>query len=520
MTRARATLAGMVAGPAVLAVVGAFSNGLNLLMNLVLARVLDPAAYGAVIVQVSIFMVLSVVGNALLIAVVQKETAADGDSRRDQWAWIRHLRRRCLFGVFAATVLALLICRPLAALLAYAHPLAVAEAVIGAAVWTLLCIERGVLQARGAYRRLAGNFVIEAAARVGLIIVFVVAGLKVNGAGLGLVLGVALGTDHARKSLAKVPRALAAVPRRAVRSASLAATGPLAIPQAQIMRRVGLLSSTWVALGALVPLALLQNMDVVIVGWLDHDGAGDYAAIATACKVPVFIGLAVANFLLPEAARRRAEGRGAGAALAVALALVVAPGLALAAVGAVAAKPLLSLAFGPELTGAASSLSILALGMTFLAATLMFATYLLGSAQRRVVVVLAVCAGGSAAAIGLAGGDAMSTAVAVLISQAVTALAAGALVHSMHRADARAAAAGPAPASGSASAPAPSPSETPSAETPSAGARPAGTPRPSLPSLPTRPSRASGAAAEGVSRGPGPIPPVSGPGEVRPASVW
>ncbi|MCK9904130.1 polysaccharide biosynthesis protein [Parafrankia colletiae] len=506
VTRARATIAGLVAGPAALAVAGAAANGLNLVMNLVLARVLDPSAYGAVVVQVSIFMVLSVGGNALLIAVVQKETAADGDSRREQWAWIRRLRRRCLVGVLIAAVVAMVVCRPAAMLLSYAHPLAVAEAVIGAAVWTLLCVERGVLQARGAYQRLAANFIVEAAIRVSLIVVFVVAGLGVNGAGLGLVLGTALATDHARKGLAKVPRALP-VSRRAASTATLASTGPLTIRQAQVVRRAGLLASTWVALGALIPLALLQNMDVVIVGWLNHDGAGEYAAIATACKVPVFIGLAVANFLLPEAARRRAEGHGAAAALGVALALVVAPGLALAAAGAVAAEPLLSLVFGSELAGASSALSILALGMTCLAVTLMFATYLLGAAQQRVVVVLAVCACGSAAAIGGAGGDAMRTAVMVLASQAVTAVALGVVVYLVHRADAR----GSAPATGT-----PAPSPTPAA---------AGTVPPSATGRPASPPAVGRAQAAGARDGAGgtrpeQAPPGGGAGGVRPAGVW
>ncbi|WP_018502840.1 lipopolysaccharide biosynthesis protein [Parafrankia discariae] len=467
-TRSRAMLAGMLAGPAALAVAGVLVNGLNLFMNLVLARVLDPAQYGAVVVQVSIFMILSVFGNALLIAVVQRETSGDGDSRRAQWAWIRRLRGACGLGVVAASAVAVLLCRPAAALLSYAHPLAVAEAVVGAAVWTLLCVERGVLQARGAYSRLAVNFVVEAALRIGLIVVFVGAGLGVNGAGLGLVLGIALGAEHARLGVAKVPRpARAAVPPAAatvpggaplaVREQALGldgatdmpvagpgpltATGPLLIPGPTRSGRGGLLADTWVALGALVPLALLQNMDVVIVGWLDHDGAGAYAAISTACKVPVFIGLAVANFLLPEAARRRAAGHGTAPALAVAVAFVVTPGLLLAGLGTVAARPLLSMVFGPDLAGAASSLSVLALGMTCLAVTMMFTTYLLGAAQRRVVAVLTACAVVTAAGLGLAGGDAMRTSVAGLVCHATTALALGILVHLLHRADARAAAA-------------------------------------------------------------------------------
>ncbi|MCK9929524.1 polysaccharide biosynthesis protein [Frankia sp. Mgl5] len=441
-TRSRAMIAGMLAGPAALAVAGVLVNGLNLFMNLVLARVLDPARYGAVVVQVSIFMILSVVGNALLIAVVQRETADDGDSRRAQRAWIRRLRGVCGIGVVAASAAAVLLCRPAAALLSYAHPLAVAEAVIGAAVWTLLCVERGVLQARGAYPRLAVNFVVEAALRIGLIVAFVGAGLGVNGAGLGLVLGIALGAEHARLGVAKVPR-----PARAAKphAAAPLSTGPLLIPGPARSGRSGLLADTWVALGALVPLALLQNMDVVIVGWLDHDGGGAYAAISTACKIPVFIGLAVANFLLPEAARRRAAGHGTAPVLAVALAFVVTPGLLLVALGSVAARPLLSMVFGPDLAGAASSLSVLALGMTCLAVTLMFTTYLLGAAQRRVVAVLTVCAVVTAAALGLAGGDPMRTSLAGLACHAMTALVLGALVHHLHRADARAGEAGTVP---------------------------------------------------------------------------
>ncbi|WP_423748150.1 lipopolysaccharide biosynthesis protein, partial [Frankia canadensis] len=223
------------------------------------------------------------------------------------------------------------------------------------------------------------------------------------------------------------------------------ATGPIPvpIPAPRPSARQSVIADTTVALGALVPLALLQNMDVVIVGWLGSSGVGGYAAISTACKVPVFIGLAVANFLLPEAARRRKEGRPAGGTLAIALAFVVTPGLVLAAIGLVGAKWLLGLVFGPHLTGAAPALWVLALSMTLLAVTLMFTTYLLGAGVRRVVGVLAVATVATAGALVSAGGGAMATAVAALAAESVTALAVGLLVVQLHHADRRAA--GPAP---------------------------------------------------------------------------
>jgi O-antigen/teichoic acid export membrane protein len=153
--------------------------------------------------------------------------------------------------------------------------------------------------------------------------------------------------------------------------------------------------------------------------------------------VPVFIGLAMANFLLPEASRRRQEGLPAGRALVIALAFVVAPGLFLAGLGAVAARPLLTLVFGPSLTAAAPALWVLALAMTCLAVSLMFATYLLGAGVRKVVVALGACAVLTALGLAAAGGGMLRTASAGLGCQAVTAVAVGALVFRLHHAGRR-----------------------------------------------------------------------------------
>ncbi|WP_462188515.1 lipopolysaccharide biosynthesis protein [Frankia sp. CcWB2] len=442
----REAVTGLLAGPAALAVAGMLVNGCNLLMNLIVVRSLDPDSYGAVSVQVSIFLILSVAGNALLIAVVQHETSGPGGTRREQWSWIRRLRGACGVGIVISAIVAVVLCRPVAALMSYPHPLAIAEATIGAALWTLLCVERGLLQARGAYPRLAVNFVVEGFVRIGLVIVLVLGGLGVNGAGLGIVLGVVVGAEHARWAVTRTPR----LPRPPVsqRGATVLpddgtppATGPipLPIPAPRASARHSVIADTTVALGALIPLALLQNMDVVIVGWLGSSGVGGYAAISTACKVPVFIGLAVANFLLPEAARRRKEGRPAGGTLVVALVFVVAPGLFLAGLGLFAAKWLIGLVFGAHLTDAASALSVLALSMTLLAVTLMFTTYLLGAGVRRVVGVLAVATVATAGALVSAGGGSMATATAALAAESVTALAVGLLVVQLHHTDRRAA---------------------------------------------------------------------------------
>jgi hypothetical protein len=85
--------------------------------------------------------------------------------------------------------------------------------------------------------------------------------------------------------------------------------------------------------------------------------------------------------------------------------------------------------FGPTLTGGAPELWVLALAMTFLAATLLFTNYLLGVGVRRVVYVLVagtVVTDFSLSAVH--GGSLMAVAVVNLVCQAGLAVAVGLLV--------------------------------------------------------------------------------------------
>ena len=63
------------------------------------------------------------------------------------------------------------------------------------------------------------------------------------------------------------------------------------------------------ALAALALLALLQNLDVVVLGREEPGNAGAYAAISVACKALVLASFVLAGFLLPEAAARRQLGQ-------------------------------------------------------------------------------------------------------------------------------------------------------------------------------------------------------------------
>ena len=56
------------------------------------------------------------------------------------------------------------------------------------------------------------------------------------------------------------------------------------------------------ALGALGLLAVLQNVDVLVLGRHDPASSGSYGAVSVACKSLVLVAFVLAGFLLPEAA--------------------------------------------------------------------------------------------------------------------------------------------------------------------------------------------------------------------------
>ena len=55
-------------------------------------------------------------------------------------------------------------------------------------------------------------------------------------------------------------------------------------------------------------LGFLQNVDVIVLGRLNHANVGPYAAISVASKAMVFGAIALGAYLLPEATIRWNEG--------------------------------------------------------------------------------------------------------------------------------------------------------------------------------------------------------------------
>jgi O-antigen/teichoic acid export membrane protein len=182
-------------------------------------------------------------------------------------------------------------------------------------------------------------------------------------------------------------------------------------------------------------LGLLQNVDVILLGRLNHAQAGAYAAISVASKALVFGALALGAYLLPEATIRWNEGGHALRQLMVTLAFLAVPAVVLLGIALFIPVRFLSLIFTPKLATAAPAFASLVGAMIFLCISVLLTNYLFGAGRRWIVLLLAA---GSVLAVGLvfaADGKPLATARADLLVQALLALAMGTafvLVHYRH----------------------------------------------------------------------------------------
>lgn len=176
------------------------------------------------------------------------------------------------------------------------------------------------------------------------------------------------------------------------------------------------------AVVALAAIALLQNVDVIVMGREGPQHAGAYAAVSVSSKVLVFLALVVGGYLLPEAAHAWRDGGHALRQLWVALALVEAPGVMLAGVAVVAPRRFLSTFFSARYVSAAGAFFPLVAAMVFLSMVVLVTMYLLAVGDRRISVLLVVAGAAATVAVAFAHGNPGSTAWADLTVQAMLAL--------------------------------------------------------------------------------------------------
>jgi glycosyltransferase involved in cell wall biosynthesis/O-antigen/teichoic acid export membrane protein len=361
---------GRAAGLA-LAAMGA--NAIALAFTIVFARLLGADGYGALAALVSSFLILSIPGSALQVTVAREVSHSSAAGDPQPLASVgRWLSRLSLLTLVAAAV-ALPLRDTIATVIGVDTTWAAAAVIPTGFLWLMLCVERGALQGIQQYRLVGWSLVGEAGARLVFGLMLVAGGLDVAGAFLGTALSVT-----ATSVVLGVPLA------RAV------AAGASAHPAA-VRRLRELLAGAWLPGVALALIAVLQNVDVIVVKHVaDKDAAGAYAAAAVAAKVIVWVAIGLGVYLLPEAARRTRLGRDARPVLVQTLALIAATALPIVLVYALASDLLLGAVFGDDLRSASSALPWLALAMALLASAYLAVQYLLAVGRAAFVWALAL----------------------------------------------------------------------------------------------------------------------------------
>jgi O-antigen/teichoic acid export membrane protein len=386
--------------------------------TLVIARLLSSHEYGTFVQLVAVFYVLTMPGLALGIAVVRRvsELLARGDHAALH-AWERAARRQVALASIGGFVLGAAIAYPMAELLNIRSTGGLIETFAAGGLWAVVCFERALLQARIAYPAYASNLLLEGVLRCAVTLITVAAGLGVPGAAAGLLISIPVAIVHTRIAQRRLP-----APDDAVEGAV-----------ARLLAQQRARHDAMLALAALAALAVLQNVDVLVLGRHDPASSGSYGAVSVASKALVLIAFVLAGFLLPEAASRRAAGQHALTPLAVSLGFVAVPSAVLILISVVAGHELLSLAFGHRLAGASAALTPLALAMALLAASVMLTHYLLAAGSRAVITLLIVAAVATTVALAISGTGPERVAWTDAAAQGVLALALAGLVAVHHR---------------------------------------------------------------------------------------
>jgi O-antigen/teichoic acid export membrane protein len=406
------------AGP--VAVAGLVVNGASALVVVIVAHLVSPRAYGAIAQLLGLFFILSMPGSAVLVGVVRRVTALQALGHPERvHRWARKVHRILLAVVLVELVVVWLLQNWIARELSLPNSQGVVLILVAAGIWILLCVDRGLLQAHREYRALAVNLLVEGMVRTGCVIGFVVAGMGVSGYALGIFLSEVVAVSHARWLASRAWPAHLPVPAAAIPTEP--PPGPIAV---EVERRV-LIADVSAAFVGLALLGLLQNVDVILLGRLNHAESGAYAAISVASKALVFGALALGAYLLPEATIRWNQGGHAVRQLVVTLVFLAVPAVVLLGIALVAPTWFLSLIFTPKLATAAPAFASLVGAMIFLCISVLLTNYLFGAGRRWIVLLLV---GGSGLAIGLvaaAHGQPLATARADLAVQAVLAVAMG-----------------------------------------------------------------------------------------------
>ena len=412
------------AGP--LAAAGVLANGANVVVTIAVARLLSPHSYGTLNQLTGLFLILSMPGSAVVVAVVRRVTMwHEGGTEHLVRRWAGRIHRQGSMGVVAWAAVVFATRHWIAVLLGQRSGIGIAAILTAAAFFVLLSLDRGLLQARRAYRPLAANLLVEGGMRTVAVLALVGAGKGSSGAAVGILVAEMVTAGHARFAAVRAWSTAAGVGAGAGAGAGVwrmsgwvAAVRPDHVLDGSRPERHRVAVDLLVASLSLSMVAVLQNVDVLVVGRDDPSQSGAYAAVSVTSKAIVFGAIVLGSYLLPEAAIRWREGGHALRQLGVVLVFLSAPAALLLAVALGAPHVLLVVVFHHAYASAAPALAPLVGAMILLSISVILTMYLLAIGRRWVLGVLAVGGFALALAVTLVHGKPHATALVDLAVQA------------------------------------------------------------------------------------------------------
>lgn len=291
----------MLNGSAIMLVAMMLVNIFNFAYNMVMARMLGPAAFGNINAAVTMLLLASCISLAFQLVCAKFVARNHADSSKA--AVVHGLLGKAWIASLALGAVLFLAQKPVATYLNVPSPWIVGLLAIGIAAYAPLGVKRGAMQGVCAFPRLGANFVLEA-----LIRFFVGAGLVIAGYG---VLGAVGAISASVIAACFIPR----IPAQLRVKAGTAEPPSYAEAVQAIVFFVGQV--------------IINNIDILLVKhFFPSDPAGVYAAISQIGRLLYFASwFGVVNAMFPVAAaagteQKKAHGIGLPLLLVLGLSLI------------------------------------------------------------------------------------------------------------------------------------------------------------------------------------------------------
>lgn len=264
------------------------------LFNMLMGRYLGPEQYGEMTALMSLLMIISVAGGAILTIVMKysSELYSAGKTKALRKLFVV-FTRYVYFISLAFIILCLVLVRPIANYFSIENLTPVFIAFLSLVFGLSMMVNKGLLQGAQKFMAISAVGILEPALRLTFGVILVKAGLQVSGALLAIVIATAISYF-----VTFIP----------IRSIFLAAGNSRSTRDHKFNKRE-ILNYSWPALVSNILLIIALNVDVILIKhYFSPADAGGYAAISTIAKIILYVTAPVITVMFPMVSEKTVSG--------------------------------------------------------------------------------------------------------------------------------------------------------------------------------------------------------------------